>query len=87
MNKRLNYDLVIDDIEKILMKHELTQHLVKRLCHDEFFKFLFNKSYINQRKNSLARYLKENFEFKIQEPKIICIQKGRSDFLSCFVDF
>ena len=74
-------------MKKILMKHELTQHLAKRLCHDEISKFLFNKSYINQRKNSLTRYIKENFEFEIQELKVIRFQKGRTDFLSCFVDF
>ena len=56
MSVRVNYDLVIKDIEKNFNgRYEITQHVAKRVGNGEFPKSLFNKSYINQEKNALAR--------------------------------
>ena len=63
MSVRVNYDLVIKDIEKNFNgRYEITQHVAKRVGNGEFPKSLFNKSYINQEKNALARYIKENYD-------------------------
>ncbi len=88
MSVRVNYDLVIKDIEKNFNgRYEITQHVAKRVGNGEFPKSLFNKSYINQEKNALARYIKEIMIMKFKNLKLYCIQKKKSDFLSCFVDF
>ncbi len=78
MSVRVNYDLVIKDIEKNFNgRYEITQHVAKRVGNGEFPKSLFNKSYINQEKNALARYIKENYDYEVQEPKIILHSKEK----------
>lgn len=78
MNKRLNYNKIIEEIEKYKdIGYELTQKTAKKILNDEFPKSLFDKSYINNGKNALARYIKENYDFEIQEPTIKLIPKKR----------
>lgn len=76
MATKIDYQVIIDDIEKSNKKiYVLDQKQAKKLVNNDLPKSLFNNSYIKGRKNDLARYLSDNCDYEVTEPKIIIKKK------------
>jgi len=74
----LDYNLIIDDVIKNGDKeYELTQKKVKKICNNELPKSMFNKPYIKRGKNNLSKFLLEECEWEVIEPKIVIKWKGK----------
>ena len=67
----VDYKLIIEDIKKNgNQEYNLTQNKVKRICNNELPKSMLTKSYIKRGENDLSRFLLEECEWEIVEPKI-----------------
>lgn len=79
MNKRINYEIIIEQIKKhdILI---ITQKWAKKIVDDELPKSCYNLNYLKSGKNSLGRFLMENkdeYDIEIIPAQIIIKRKEK----------
>ena len=73
MNKRIDYNLLIEEIKKN-EDITITQNLAKKLYNDELPKSCFEYNYLKNGKNALGRFLmdnKETYSFEIIPAQIV----------------
>ncbi len=73
MSTRINYDVIINDMEKSKKREYIVnQKLTKKLLNQELPKSIFSEQYIKRGSNSLCRHIiDKGYKFKVIEPQII----------------
>ena len=73
MSTRINYDVIINDLEKSNKREYIVdQKLTKKLLNQELPKSIFSEQYIKRGGNSLCRHIiDKGYKFKVIKPQII----------------